>query len=76
MLYKFIQALPSTIPSTIASQKDLTPVRIGQLADELMPFIGSNTSVYNTHNATPQQNKTQNEQVVRIPTATYQMEYN
>lgn len=34
VLHKFIQSFSSTI----ALQKDLTPARLGQLSDELMPL--------------------------------------
>ena len=40
--HKFIQATPSTISPVLAAQKSLTLQQLGTLADELMPYFGSN----------------------------------
>ena len=37
--HRFIQSLPSTIAPVIAAQHDLPLVRLGNMADELMPLI-------------------------------------
>ena len=39
--HQFIQALPSSISPIIASQKDLTLQQLGELADELLPYLNS-----------------------------------
>ena len=37
--HKFLQALPPTISPVVASQKDLSLIQLGNLADELLPYF-------------------------------------
>ena len=41
--HKFLQALPPTISPVIASQKDLSLIQLGNLADELLPYFSRST---------------------------------
>ena len=48
--HKFLQALPSTISPVIASQKELNLSQLGNLADELLPYLSQSPVI-----AAPQQ---------------------
>ena len=44
--HKFLQALSSTISPVTASQKDLNPIQLGRLADELMLLLDNGEALF------------------------------
>ena len=56
--FKFLDAMPSTIRTVLASQKELNLIQLGQLADDLMPYIGNQVNnVMNVNTNYPSNNK-------------------
>ena len=53
VIHKFFQAIPATIFSVIASQKELSLTQLGKLADELMPLLNNiNATAFTAQHST------------------------